>query len=167
MIYALVNSNLVVNVANGSQEWAHAVAPNYQFVVDITDVELEPTVGWSYNGVQFSPPTVSLSQAKTTKISELKSDINAYIDSYYDMDTRLKFLTIYTSAYVNGLTHRREYIEPLHSWGSSIIAFGATLSKTIQGMTTVPDVQNVRWNILETVGVGPSLSLAVAVSIQD
>ena len=56
MQYALIKNNLVENVAEGDQAWADAVAPDWQAVVDITNSDPAPGIGWAYNNGQFTPP---------------------------------------------------------------------------------------------------------------
>lgn len=58
MQYALINNNLVENVAEGDQSWADSVAANWQAVVNITSMTPQPGIGWSYsNGVFTAPVT--------------------------------------------------------------------------------------------------------------
>lgn len=56
MQYALIKNNLVENVAEGDQAWADAVAPDWQAVIDITNTNPAPGIGWSYTNGQFTPP---------------------------------------------------------------------------------------------------------------
>ena len=56
MNYALINNNLVENVADADQAWADSVAPDWQYVVDITNTNPQPGIGWSYNGSTFTAP---------------------------------------------------------------------------------------------------------------
>lgn len=56
MQYALIKNNLVENVAEGDQAWADAVAPDWQAVVDITSMDPQPGIDWSYTNGQFTPP---------------------------------------------------------------------------------------------------------------
>ena len=56
MNYALINNNLVENVADADQAWADMVAPDWQYVINVTGMNPEPGIGWSYNGVAFIAP---------------------------------------------------------------------------------------------------------------
>ena len=56
MQYALINYNLVENVAEADQAWADSVAPDWQAVVNITSTTPEPSIGWSYSGGVFTAP---------------------------------------------------------------------------------------------------------------
>ena len=56
MIFALINNNLVENVAEGDQAWADSVASEWQAVVNITSLTPQPGIGWSYSGGQFAAP---------------------------------------------------------------------------------------------------------------
>lgn len=167
MKFALINADRVVNIANGDQEWADQMALEYEFVVNIDEVTPEPGISWCYVEGVFSAPVVTLAQAKLERVTSFRTDLDSYIDSKYDMNTRVKFLFLYTSAYVNGLTNRRAYIEPLHSWGSSIVSFGVSIIANIQGLTTVLDVQNFKWQIDASIPITPALTLAGAAAIPD
>lgn len=56
MQYALIKNNLVENVAEGDQEWADAVAPEWQAVVNINDITPQPGIEWTYSNGQFTAP---------------------------------------------------------------------------------------------------------------
>jgi len=58
MNYALINNNLVENVADADQAWADSVASDWQYVVDITNTNPQPGIGWSYNGSTFNAPVI-------------------------------------------------------------------------------------------------------------
>jgi hypothetical protein len=58
MQYALIKNNLVENVAEGDQAWADSVAPDWQAVVNITDVTPQPSISWEYVNGQFIAPIV-------------------------------------------------------------------------------------------------------------
>lgn len=61
MQYALIKNNLVENVAEADQAWADSVAPDWQEVVNITNANPQPGIGWEYSNGQFvvpeAPPT--------------------------------------------------------------------------------------------------------------
>lgn len=58
MQYALINNNLVENVAEADQAWADSVAPDWQAVVNVTGMNPEPSVGWSYSDGVFTAPVI-------------------------------------------------------------------------------------------------------------
>lgn len=58
MQYALINNNLVENVAEAGQAWADSVAPDWQAVVNITNINPQPGIGWEYSNGQFVAPEV-------------------------------------------------------------------------------------------------------------
>lgn len=58
MQFALIKNNTVENIADGDQQWAEAVASDWQAVVDVTGVDPQPAIGWGYVDGQFvAPPT--------------------------------------------------------------------------------------------------------------
>jgi hypothetical protein len=58
MNFALINNNLVENVAEADQAWADSVAPDWQAVVNITSTTPQPGIGWSYSNGVFTAPVV-------------------------------------------------------------------------------------------------------------
>ena len=58
MNYALINNNLVENVAHADQAWADMVSPNWQYVIDVTNITPQPGINWTYNGSVFTAPVV-------------------------------------------------------------------------------------------------------------
>lgn len=58
MQYALIKNNLVENVAEADQAWADSVASEWQAVVNITNINPQPGIGWEYNNGQFVTPVV-------------------------------------------------------------------------------------------------------------
>ena len=58
MQYALINNNLVENVAEADQAWADSVAPDWQAVVNVTNITPQPAIGWEYVNGAFVAPVV-------------------------------------------------------------------------------------------------------------
>ena len=58
MQYALIKNNLVENVAEADQAWADSVAPEWQAVVNVTNISPQPGTGWTYSNGQFTAPVV-------------------------------------------------------------------------------------------------------------
>lgn len=58
MQYALINNNLVENVAEGDQAWADSVASDWQAVVNVSSTNPQPGIGWSYSNGSFTAPIV-------------------------------------------------------------------------------------------------------------
>jgi hypothetical protein len=56
MQYALINNNLVENVADADQAWADSVAADWQAVVNVTNENPQPGIGWGYVNGQFVAP---------------------------------------------------------------------------------------------------------------
>jgi len=56
MQYALIKNNVVENIAVGDEDWATAIASDWQFVVDVTDMVSLPGLNWTYNGSTFTAP---------------------------------------------------------------------------------------------------------------
>ena len=54
--WAIIDStNHVINIAdwNGESEWS---SPDGTTIVDLTDVEIAPSIGWTYENGIFVPP---------------------------------------------------------------------------------------------------------------
>jgi hypothetical protein len=58
MEYALIQTNVVQNIAVGDADWAASIAPDWQYVVDITNTTPQPSIGWAYNGSIFIAPVI-------------------------------------------------------------------------------------------------------------
>jgi hypothetical protein len=58
MQYALINNNLVENVAEADQAWADSVATDWQAVINITNANPQPGIGWEYVNGHFVAPVV-------------------------------------------------------------------------------------------------------------
>jgi hypothetical protein len=56
MEYALIQNYFVENIADGNADWAASVASDYQYVVDITNIDPKPGLFWGYNGSAFIEP---------------------------------------------------------------------------------------------------------------
>jgi len=58
MNFALVKNNLVENVSEADQAWADSVASEWQAVVNITNTNPQPGIGWGYSGGVFTAPVI-------------------------------------------------------------------------------------------------------------
>lgn len=56
MQYALIKNNLVENIAEGDQDWADSIAAEWQAVVNITNMNPQPGIEWSYFNGAFTAP---------------------------------------------------------------------------------------------------------------
>lgn len=51
MIFALVNENVVQNMIIAEQEFIDSISSEWQFCIDVTEMENQPCIGWSYDSV--------------------------------------------------------------------------------------------------------------------
>jgi len=54
-IHAVIQNGIVVNIIVADAAWAEE---NYPGSVDITGMNPEPGIGWSYDGTTFTPPVI-------------------------------------------------------------------------------------------------------------
>lgn len=55
MIFALINNGVVVNTIVADQTFANLISNQYQYIIQITNEPGQPSIGWLYDGVHFSP----------------------------------------------------------------------------------------------------------------
>lgn len=60
MILILINNNRVVNIVQADPDALSTFTPFFQFVVDGTNLNPRPLIGYTYNGVSFSPSSLDL-----------------------------------------------------------------------------------------------------------
>lgn len=58
MEFALINNSLVENVIEADQAFADSIAPDWEAVVNITNANPMPGIGWGYSGGAFTAPVV-------------------------------------------------------------------------------------------------------------
>lgn len=54
--WALINNEEVVNTAVGSDEWSKSILENFDQILDITNVDPVPGVGWKFFDGSLRPP---------------------------------------------------------------------------------------------------------------
>jgi hypothetical protein len=52
---ALIQNNSVINIIQNCDAYITNQASNYQYIIDITIMNPQPQVGWTYNGTTFTP----------------------------------------------------------------------------------------------------------------
>lgn len=55
MIYAVMNGDVVANIILADKKF---VDKFYKGAIDITDLEVRPSIGWIYDGTNFNAPVV-------------------------------------------------------------------------------------------------------------
>jgi hypothetical protein len=95
MNYALINNNLVENVADADQAWADMVAPDWQYVVNVTGMNPEPGIGWSYNGSIFTAPVVPPAPVVNTWIITRNAFQNRFPITANGVSTKYDLMTLF------------------------------------------------------------------------
>lgn len=57
-IYAQIKDGEIKNTIVADAEFIKEVASQWDFIIDITDMDPQPAIGWLYDGQDFSPPVV-------------------------------------------------------------------------------------------------------------
>jgi hypothetical protein len=95
MQYALIQNNVVENVAEADAEWAASVASDWQYVVDITNITPQPGIGWSYNGSTFTAPVVPPAPVVTTWIITRNAFQNRFPITANGVSTKYDLMTLF------------------------------------------------------------------------
>lgn len=95
MQYALIQNNVVENVVEADSEWAASVAPDWQYVVDITNTTPQPGIGWSYNGSTFTAPVVPPSPVYETWVITRNAFQNRFPITANGVSTKYDLMTLF------------------------------------------------------------------------
>jgi hypothetical protein len=95
MNYALINNNLVENVADADQAWADMVAPDWQYVINVTDIVPQPGIGWSYNGSTFTAPVDPPAPVVNTWIITRNAFQNRFPITANGVSTKYDLMTLF------------------------------------------------------------------------
>lgn len=113
MLYALIKNNLVENIAEGDQAWADSVASGWQAVVNITDMNPQPGIEWSYsNGAFTAPENPPAPPAPDTWIITRNAFQNRFPITANGVSTKYDLMTLFLTD--------TAYAESLGVTGSSI-----------------------------------------------
>jgi hypothetical protein len=95
MNYALINNNLVENVAEADQAWADMVAPDWQYVINVTDIVPQPSINWTYNGSVFTAPVVSPDPVVDTWVITRNAFQNRFPITSNGISTKYDLMTLF------------------------------------------------------------------------
>jgi hypothetical protein len=95
MNYALINNNLVENVADADQAWAQSVAPDWQYVVDLTGMNPEPGINWTFDGSTFTAPVVPPAPVVNTWIITRNAFQNRFPITANGVSTKYDLMTLF------------------------------------------------------------------------
>lgn len=165
--YAIIENGMISNVIVADPSFILVSIQDPKIAVNIDNEYPEPQIGWSYDGIVFSAPTRTLAQAKADKISSFGSSVKAYMNCYFDLDTRQSMSTLYFQARLDGLTNRSAYLQPMVDWANSIISYSRSFVLQVQALTDVNDVDAILWDIQGNVSNPPAITLAGAISIEN
>lgn len=141
MNFALINNNVVENVADADQAWADSVAPDWQAVVNITGMNPEPGIGWSYsNGVFTAPVYPDPPPAPDTWVITRNAFQNRFPMTANGVSTKYDLMTLFLTD--------TAYAESLGVTGSAIYDLRSII---ITGNNRLGVVTNVNLQAQETI----------------
>jgi len=140
MQYALINNNLVENVADGDQAWADSVAADWQAVVNITSLTPQPGIGWSYSNGQFTAPVVPPAPVPDTWVITRNAFQNRFPMTANGVSTKYDLMTLFLTD--------TAYAESLGVTGSAIYDLRSLI---ITGNNRLGVVTNVNLQAQETI----------------
>ena len=140
MQYALINNNLVENVAEGDQAWADSVASDWQAVVNITSINPQPSIGWSYTNGVFAAPVVPPVPTPNTWVITRNAFQNRFPMTANGVSTKYDLMTLFLTD--------TAYAESLGVTGSAIYDLRSII---ITGNNRLGVVSNVNLQAQETI----------------
>lgn len=165
--YALIKNSAVTNLISADSAFIDSLiqAGTIDSGIDLADYpNTMVEIGYSFSDGVFS---LSLSVAKLQKLTQFRTDIMAYRDSFFDRDTREAFRTLRDLAIRDGLTNRLAYLDPLLDWAESIVAYSASVGAQIQAAVDQSALDAITWDIRTNTGAVPSVTLLAASQISD
>lgn len=169
MIYALIKSSIVQNVISAEVDFINRLvnAGEIDEGVLIEEGAHRPNIGDTYSNGSFIPTIPSLAKAKEIQLTRLKYDVDSFVDSRYDLKTRVQLMNLYVLAKFNNLTNRAAYLETGLAWASEVLAYCTSIVLTIQSQTSIQDTMAVTWDVVNNVGTDPKITAAAAIVIPD
>jgi hypothetical protein len=140
MNFALINNNLVENVAEADQAWADSVASDWQAVVNITSMNPEPGIGWSYSNGVFTAPVVPPTPIPDTWVITRNAFQNRFPMTANGVSTKYDLMTLFLTD--------TAYAESLGVTGSAIYDLRSII---ITGNNRLGVVTNVNLQAQETI----------------
>lgn len=55
-LYALIKNEIVENIIVATEGFIKVACTHYDACVEVTDLEVKPSIGWKYIEGEFSPP---------------------------------------------------------------------------------------------------------------
>jgi hypothetical protein len=156
--------NVIVSEAELVDDMIQAGAADASVMLNNGDPS--PNIGDVYANGNFST-ALSKPLAISQQLTAFRLDLQNFIDSRYDINTRLNFQTLYTLALNDGKANRLAYLQPMLSWVETIISYSITVAAQIQGQATAADVLAYKWDFTSIASADPHLTLLGAISIPD
>ena len=96
---------------------------------------------------------------RTRKLEELNTDVNTYINSYYDTGTQQSFTAVYVKY---GTQDVKDYLNPVWDWINAIMAYYYSKKSEI---TEANDINSITWDFSTTFDVSkPDVSLSYLIA---
>lgn len=140
MQYALINNNLVENVAEADQAWADSVASDWQAVVNVTSMNPRPGIGWSYTNGIFTAPVIPPIPVPDTWVITRNAFQNRFPMTANGVSTKYDLMTLFLTD--------TAYAESLGVTGSAIFDLRSII---ITGNNRLGVVTNVNLQAQETI----------------
>jgi hypothetical protein len=98
MEFALINKSVVENVIEADQAFADSIAPDWEAVVEITNANPMPGIGWGYvNNVFVEPPTPAPQPPAPTWVITRNALQNRFPMTANGVSTKYDLMTLFLS----------------------------------------------------------------------
>lgn len=75
MYWALIKNNKVVNAIKAKEDFINRIQQDYDYCIDVTNMEERPTIGWLYENGQFINPFIQIrKQERLEEIRKLRDE---------------------------------------------------------------------------------------------
>ena len=170
--YIQIYNNQVINIMliNPDTDYMDSVYTWIQLgtnkCTDDTPIQIGIT---KYDGTNFISNIIgpTLSDAINKKITEFIAGVLGFINTRYDLETRVNFLGIYINAKNKGLVNKAAYFQQLLDWQNNVYLYSAYVQYGISSLINVQDVINYNWDFTTLIASDPLITYRGAFSITD
>lgn len=133
----------------------------------VVDPALEEAIELAVYEIIDNHVPVELSEAKASRLLEIKLARRAYLDSYFDIDTRDALRTIGASAMQTGKASRLAYVTQVATWAVAVMTYCVGRENAVSAAATVADVNAVTLDIAANTSVPPAVTISGALAIPN
>lgn len=176
MKQAIVDKNRVVNIILADQAFADSIRLDHQYVVDISNVQIEPMMGWGYDGVSFIPEKKSdqltdqygdLATAIEAQLALFDAQTRDYVYQTYPAEKQATLLLLRGDARADGLQNRFAYIQRAVDWISILLGYHFPKYHEIESAKDMDSLSQITWDFTQFDATNPLVSIEQALGIQD